>query len=113
MLHMKFIKAILGKFPDIDKEYLHLLDSGIIKNPSHTNYAKFIESSLEFFPEIKNAQHIGSMFTVRAVPPRVEDTDERPTLVKKINEKIITVFSGKITTCAEAAKEVKKIIQEN
>ena len=53
------------------------------------------------------------MFTIRAVPPRVEDTDERPTLVKEINEKIITVFSGKITTCAEAANEVKKIIQKN
>tara|TARA_B100000949_G_scaffold228126_1_gene235290 strand:- start:7 stop:1056 length:1050 start_codon:yes stop_codon:yes gene_type:complete len=103
----------IGKFPDINKEYLHLLDNGIIKNPSHTNYAKFIKSSLEFFPEIKNAKHVGSMFTVRAVPPRVEDTDERPTLVKEINEKIITVFSGKITTCAEAANEVKKIIQKN
>jgi len=53
------------------------------------------------------------MFTVRAVPPRVEDTDERPTLVKKINEKIITVFSGKITTCVQAANEIKKIIQKN
>ena len=103
----------IGKFPDISKEYLHLLDSGIIKNPNHTNYAKFIESSLEFFPEIKNAQHVGSMFTIRAVPPRVEDTDERPTIVKKINEKIITVFSGKITTCVQAANEVKKIIQKN
>ena len=103
----------IGKFPEVNEEYLHLLDNGIMKNPSHTNYAKFIKSSLEFFPEIKNAQHIGSMFTVRAVPPRVEDTDERPTLVKKINEKIITVFSGKITTCVEAANDVKKIIQKN
>ena len=103
----------IGKIPEIDKEYLHLLDNGIIKNPSHTNYDKFIKSSLDFFPEIKDAKYIGSMFTVRAVPPRVENTDERPTLVKKINEKIITVFSGKITTCVEAAKEVKKIIQEN
>ena len=103
----------IGKIPEIDKEYLHLLDNGIIKNPSHTNYDKFIKSSLDFFPEIKDAKYIGSMFTVRAVPPRVEDTDERPTLVKKINEKIITVFSGKITTCVEAAKEVKKLIQEN
>ena len=50
---------------------------------------KFIKSSLEFFPEIKNAKYVGSMFTIRAVPPRVEDTDERPTLVKKINEKVI------------------------
>jgi len=103
----------IGKFPDVDKEYLHLLDNGIIKNPSHTNYAEFVKSSAEFFPEIKNAQYIGSMFTIRAVPPRVEDTDERPTLVKKINEQIITVFSGKITTCVEAANEVKKIIQKN
>ena len=103
----------IGKIPEIDKRYLHLLDNGMVKNPSHTNYDKFIKSSLDFFPEIKDAKHIGSMFTVRAVPPRVEDTDERPTLVKKINEKIITVFSGKITTCVEAAKEVKKIIQEN
>ena len=99
-----------GKIPEIDKQYLHLLDNGIIKNPSHTNYDEFIKSSLEFFPEIKNAKYVGSMFTVRAVPPRAEDTDERPTLVKKINEKIITVFSGKVTTCAEAAKEVEKLI---
>ena len=76
-----------------------------------TKYLQLITS--EFFPKIKNAKYVGSMFTVRVVPPRVEDTDERPTLVKKINEKIITVFSGKITTCVEAAKEVKKIIQEN
>jgi len=103
----------IGKIPEIDKQYLHLLDNGMIKNPSHTNYDKFIKSSLEFFPEIKNAKYVGSMFTIRAVPPRVEDTDERPTLVKKINEKIITVFSGKITTCVEAAEEVKKIIQKN
>ena len=106
-------QTIIGKFPEVNEEYLHLLDNGIMKNPSHTNYAKFIKSSLEFFPEIKDAKYIGSMFTVRAVPPRVEDTDERPTLVKKINEKIITVFSGKITTCVEAANEVKKIIQKN
>jgi hypothetical protein len=43
----------------------------------------------------------------------VEDTDERPTLVKKINEKITTVFSGKITTCVQVANELKKIIQQN
>ena len=103
----------IGKFHEIRKDYEHLLDNGIIKNPSHTNYDKFIKSTIEFFPEIKNAEYVGSMFTIRAVPPRAEDTDERPTLVTKINEKIISIFSGKITTCVEAAKEVKKIIQEN
>ena len=103
----------VGKFHQIQKEYAHLLDNGIIKNPSHTNYDKFIKSTIEFFPEIKNAKYIGSMFTIRAVPPRAEDTDERPTLVTKINEKVISIFSGKITTCVEAAKQVEQIILKN
>ena len=103
----------IGKFYDIKKEYEHLLDNGIIKNPSHTKYEQFIKSTLEFFPEIKNAEYVGSMFTIRAVPPRAEDTDERPTLVTKINEKIISIFSGKITTCVEAANQAKNIIDQN
>jgi len=40
-----------------------------------TKYLQLITS--EFFPEIKNAKYVGSMFTVKVVPPRVEDTDER------------------------------------
>jgi len=100
----------VGKFHEIKAEYEHLLDNGIIKNPSHTNYDKFIKSTIEFFPEIKNAEYIGSMFTIRAVPPRTDDTDERPTLVTKINKRIISIFSGKITTCVEAARQVEEMI---
>jgi len=40
-----------------------------------TKYLQLITS--EFFPKIKNAKYVSSMFTVRVVPPRVEDTDER------------------------------------
>ena len=103
----------VGKFHQIKQDYSHLLDNGVVKNPSHTNYDKFIKSTIEFFPEIKEAEYVGSMFTIRAVPPRSDDTDERPTLVTKINEKIISIFSGKITTCVEAAKQVEEIIMKN
>jgi len=102
-----------GKFPEIKPKYLPLLDKGIVKNPPFTKFTQFIKSTCEFIPEIKNAKHLGSMFTIRAVPPKVEDTDERPTLVKKINSKIIAIFSGKITTCVEAAKEVAEIINND
>ena len=74
---------------------------------------KFIQSSIHFFPEIEYAKHIGSMFTVRAVPPRVENTDARPTQVTKLDDKTISIFSGKITTCVEAAKDTMKIIEES
>ena len=103
----------VGLYPEIDEKYIPLLDSGIIKNPKISNYGKFIQSTIPFFPEIEYAEHIGSMFTVRAVPPRVENTDARPTQVTKIDEKTISIFSGKITTCVEAANEVKKIIDTN
>ena len=103
----------IGIYPKFDKRFLPLLDSGIVKNPSITNYKRFIDSSIEFFPEIKMAEHIGSMFTIRAVPPRVENTDARPTIVKKIANNVISIFSGKITTCVEAAKEAEEIIKNN
>ena len=99
----------IGKYPSINKKFVDLIDKGIVKNPSQTNFPKFIESTIDFIPEITKAKHVGSMFTYRAVPPRVEETDARPTIVKEINNKIITIFSGKITTCVEAARKVEKI----
>tara|TARA_Y100001936_G_C16092555_1_gene687795 strand:+ start:5056 stop:6099 length:1044 start_codon:yes stop_codon:yes gene_type:complete len=104
-------KTNIGKFPDIDDRYLDLVDQGIVKNPQITNFQEFISTAKEFFPEISSAKHIGSMFTYRAVPPRVEKTDERPTIVKEVDSKVINIFSGKITTCVEAAKVVEKIIE--
>ena len=56
-------------------------------------------------------EHIGSMYTIRTVLPNVEKTDTRPTLVNKINDNIITVFSGKIGNCIEAANQVESLIK--
>ena len=103
----------IGKYPSINKKFVDLIDKGIVKNPSQTNFPKFIESTIDFIPEITKAKHVGSMFTYRAVPPRVEETDARPTIVKEINNKIVTLFSGKITTCVEAARKVEKIFEKS
>ena len=103
----------IGKYPSINKKFVDLIDKGIVKNPSQTNFPKFVESTIDFIPEITKAKHVGSMFTYRAVPPRVEETDARPTIVKEINNKIVTLFSGKITTCVETARKVEKIFDKN
>ena len=100
----------IGKNPEIDKRFIPYLDNGIIKNPKITNYDLFIDSAAEFMPAIKRAEHVGSMYTVRTVLPNVEMTDERPTIVRKINDKILTIFSGKIPTCAEAAEQVYQLL---
>lgn len=101
----------IGLAPDIPNEFLPLLNNGIVKNPSISNFDKFIESAIEFLPEMKNAVHLGSMFTVRTVLPNVDNTDERPTIVRQISENVYTIFSGKVPTCVEAAHEVSKKIK--
>jgi len=100
----------IGSNPEIESRYIPLLNKGIITNPPVSKYNLFMESILRFMPEIKNAQYIGSSFGIKTTLPYVDKTDERPTLVRKINDKIVTVFSGKIPTCVEAAKEIEKIV---
>ena len=102
----------IGKFPIFHKSFNPLLNRGVIDNPKITNFPKFIESAAEFIPQIKESKHIGSMFTIRAVLPNMEKTDSRPTLVTKISNNIITIFSGKIGNCMEAAEKVEKIISK-
>ncbi len=101
----------IGEFPIVPEELKPLLNKGVIKNPPVSNIKFFLETAKRFMPDLANAEHVGSMFTIRTVLPNVDHTDERPTLVTKIGDKIINVFSGKIGNCVEAANEVVKLVQ--
>jgi len=95
----------VGSKPEVPPTYKELLNKGIIKNPKYTNVPRFIESAKKFFPDIEEAEHIGSMFTIRTVLPNKDATDERPTVVR-FDGNIIYLFSGKVGNCVEAAKEI-------
>ena len=94
----------IGRHPRIPVPLRPYIDRGIIKSPTHTHFAQFVQSGKEFIPAIAQARHIGSMYTVRTVPPFCDDTDERPTLITPISNKLIKIFSGKIGNCVEAAR---------
>lgn len=103
----------IGQTPEIPEEFKDILNNGIIKNPKITKIKQFLSAADVFFPGIeKEAEHIGSMFTIRTVVPNREHDDARPTIVEKIDDKIISVFSGKIPTCIDAAEEVLKIVKD-
>src|SRR3989344_3952483 len=102
----------IGRHPEVDDRFLPFLNKGIIKNPPITNFKKFIESGVRFMPELFKARHIGSMFTIRTVLPYKEETDERPTIVSRINDRTVTVFSGKFSNCVEAAEKVLSMVKE-
>lgn len=99
----------VGGSPEVPTELKGLLNSGIVKGPAVSNFASMLSSAKEFFAGLEEAEHVGSMFTVRTVLPYMDDTDARPTLVRRLDDRTVTVFSGKITTCVVAAQEVASL----
>ncbi|MFC1543936.1 FAD-dependent oxidoreductase [Gemmatimonadota bacterium] len=102
----------VGRHPEIGSDFLNLLNNGVIERPAITKVTDFLHDADRFFPGIReSAVHVGSMFTIRTVLPFREHDDARPTLVEKISDDLVTVFSGKIPTCIDAARQVLKIAQ--
>ena len=99
----------VGTTVEVPATLAGLLDAGVVQDPPITRFSKFIEAAAEFFVGIEAAEHVGSMFTVRTVLPDTDDTDERPTLVRQLDDRTITIFSGKIGTCVDAAIEAAAI----
>ncbi|MEK7133834.1 MAG: FAD-dependent oxidoreductase [Patescibacteria group bacterium] len=100
----------VGQKPDVPAQLQPLLNRGIVKNPPVTRFKKFIEAGVPYIPLLKEAQHVGSLFTIRTVLPRMEKTDARPTLVTPLGDKCIQIFSGKIGNCVDAAKEAVALL---
>ncbi|MEV6968908.1 FAD-dependent oxidoreductase [Hamadaea sp. NPDC051192] len=104
VVHAVHLTAV-GRFPLVPVELADKLN-GRIQHTRHTRFAQFVDHARPFLADIDQAQHMGSLFTIRAVLPHVEHTDARPTLVRRIDERVISIFSGKIATCVEAARDV-------
>jgi len=107
-LHEEFI----GIEPNIPAWLKGMIDVGCVghDDPGLREYSKFgkmIDDAKRYLPFLDHAEHVGSMFTVRAVLPHEDETDKRPTLVRRHgNHRIYSIFSGKISTCVKAADQV-------
>lgn len=103
----------VGKFPIIPEEYKSVLNRGVVPSTELTGltrFDRFISSAKPFFKNVESAEHIGSMFTIRTVLPMKDHDDARPSFIKKHDDKVYTVFSGKISTCVDCAKNLKETL---
>lgn len=98
----------VGKFPEIPEEFEPLMNIGITV-PKITNFSKFCLDGQRFFNNF-NPKHIGSMYTIRTVLPNREEDDARPSYVTRHNEKLYSIFSGKISTAVEIANQLIKML---
>lgn len=100
----------VGKKADVPAHLRPFLNKGIVQNPPVTRFNEFIEAGIPFIPLLREAKHVGSLFTIRTVLPRMEKTDARPTLVTPVGDKCIQIFSGKVGNCVDAAKEAVNLL---
>lgn len=99
----------VGTHPIVSDKLKSVLNKGLVRNPKVTNIDKFIESASEFF-DMEGVEHIGSMFTIRTVLVNRDHDDARPSIVKKHNQKLYSIFSGKISTAVDTSSELERYI---
>jgi len=102
--------ANVGTAPEIPAHLVGLVDRGVIRT-RHSHVDEMQLTARRYLKGIGMPTYHGSLFTVRAVLPDVDATDERPTLVERTGD-LITVLSGKLDTAIEAARKVVSLLQE-
>jgi len=104
----------VGYLPEVNDTLKQYINKGIIENPETTNIDKFIETGKIYFgEEFAQLEHIGSMYTVRAVLKNRDHDDARPTLVAHEEDNVWSLFSGKIDTCVNAANKLIEMVKEH
>jgi hypothetical protein len=102
----------VGDTPVVPPLIAPLLGAGVVEPLADSRALMIRDANAMFIPALTAARHVGSLYAIRAVLPFTDDTDARPTLIDRIDERTWTIFSGKIITCASAADQVLKAIEE-
>lgn len=104
---LEVVKDKFGKFTHPNIKYLN---QGVVKKKDISQFKNFISHGSQYLPILKEAKYYGSFYVVRALKTQKEKTDERLNEINYINNKIITIFSGKWNTCIGVAKKIESMI---
>lgn len=101
----------IGHFPEIPDGYSELLNPPACLDHSLSKIEIILDSMQDFFPTIRDGfSHYGSMYVIRTVLPDRDHDDARPSYITKHNDRLYSIFSGKIGTCVDIANELVKMI---
>jgi hypothetical protein len=109
----------VGTEPEIPEHIRPHLECGVIRHweaPSHVTEVSRIQGVVEsigaYIPAARSVEYTGSMYSVRAVLAGQEATDARPSLVTRLDDRVIRIFSGKLGTAVEAAKRTVAMLEQ-
>jgi hypothetical protein len=94
----------VGIAPIVPAPIEAMLHRGVIRNPETTRFPAVVNDLGRYISGIDQAIHVGSVFVLRAVLAGEEATDRRPTLVERVDDQVVRIFSGKLGTAVVAAR---------
>jgi glycine/D-amino acid oxidase-like deaminating enzyme len=104
----------VGLSPRVPPHLAPWLNRGLIaaaECAEHSRFGVMADDGRRFIPALAEAEHVGSMFTVRAVLPDRDHDDARPTMVEQIDEQVIRIFGGKLSCAVDAARRTVDMIR--
>lgn len=99
----------IGVHPELPDELTPLLDQGVVTAPRGISRFEAMRDHGQALFNGFEPTYLGSMFVLRVVLTNVDATDARPTLVDRIDERTISVFSGKVVTAVDASRSIVEI----
>ena len=101
-VELSVLERSIGTVPKFEKS------AGYYDTPARRakRFAAYQKKWSPYAPEIRQCEHLYSLYVIRTVLPRKEKTDTRPTLIEKRAPGFWSMFSGKVTTSVPAAVEV-------
>ena len=108
----------IGPYPRANEKLRGLIERGLTRDYIEgirdvSRVRSVVESMAAFIPGVVDARYFGSMFAFRAVLAGVEETDARPTLVKRLDDQVVKIFSGKLGTAVSAGRQALAMIHES
>ena len=77
-----------------------------------SNLASIVSSGRRFIGPLATVRHAGSMFAERVVLPDVRETDARPTLIRWVSPRVLSILSGKVSTSVDAGQSIAAAVAE-
>jgi FAD dependent oxidoreductase len=96
--------SLVGKQYNVPETYKSVLNGGIWTTFTDSKHKKIINECEQLLGT--KLDYFGSMYTVRTVLPKHEHDDARPTEIIKHNDRLISLFGGKIGTSVSFANEL-------
>lgn len=106
--------STVGISPLVPADLSDAIDRGAVRavadDPARTSFPQFVGVGRRYLAGFERARHLGSVFSVRAVLPGAESTDDRVTVVRRIDDRVVLVLGGKIAAAVQAARRAAELV---